>query len=53
MGVLRGVGFVRAGVLATASVVFFVTSSRPLAQRSALACGAGPGTLGVACGGVF
>jgi hypothetical protein len=53
MSVLRGVGFVGGGVLAAVSVVLFVTSSRPPPSRSAFACGTGPGTLGVACGGSF
>lgn len=53
MSVLRGVGFVGGGVLAAVSVVLFVTSSRSSTSRSAFACGTGPGTLGVACGGSF
>lgn len=53
MAVLRGVGFVGAGMLAVTSVVLFVTSSRAVAARTAFACGAGPGTFGLACGGRF
>ncbi len=54
MGALRGIGFAGAGVLAVTSVVLFVTSSGGDAEgRRAFACGAGPGTFGVACGGRF
>ncbi|MFO0605019.1 MAG: hypothetical protein U0324_17700 [Polyangiales bacterium] len=53
MGILRGVGFVGAGVLAATSVVLFVTSSRPSSLALRHLVRAGPGTLGVACGGVF
>lgn len=54
MQALQWVGLVGAGALAATSAVLFVVSSRGTSPaRSAFACGAGPGTLGVACGGRF
>lgn len=48
MSVVTVVGFVGAGVLGAASAVLFAVSpSRP--ARTAMTCGAGPGTAGVSC----
>lgn len=54
MEVLRWTGIVGAGVLVVTSAVLFVASSRGEAHaHAAFGCGAGPGTLGLACGGSF
>lgn len=48
-------GFVAGGVLAAVSVVLFVTDSttRRAGSRARVACGDGPGALGIACGWAF
>lgn len=42
-------GFVAGGVFGVASVVLFVTAPSERRERTGLACGLGPGDLGVAC----
>lgn len=54
MEALRWTGIVGAGALGVTSAVLFVISTRDASPaRSAFVCGAGPGTVGVACGGSF
>lgn len=57
MQTLSTVGFVAGGVFAAAGVVLMVVApsgtQRASAERASWGCGAGPGTVGVACGGRF
>jgi hypothetical protein len=56
MQTLGVVGLVAGGALAVGSVVLLVTAPTRGTERASaarLVCGGGPGTIGVACGGVF
>ncbi len=57
METLAAVGFVVGGALVATSAVLFLLSrspgAEPVVPRATLACGAGPGELGVACRGTF
>jgi hypothetical protein len=47
-------GFVAGGVfVAAGAVLLFVGPSASREQRTAWACGQGPGTIGLSCGGRF
>lgn len=53
LNVVQWLGYAGGGALLATGVVLLLTAPRYTRRATALTCGAGPGTVGIACGGRF